>query len=316
MGLVTGIGPGVCHVLRDGRAVTCALHPDLIRRQQTDLAVGDRVWCEDGAGPWTGPGAASVVRQVLPRTSRLSRRDPGNPHRERVIAANVDLAVIVGAAGDPPLHPTLIDRYLVALGQGGVKPVICLNKGDLAPAGPGRDRLLERLSPYRGLGIPVVVVSAVTGEGLAGLRGELAGRMAVFVGHSGVGKSSLLNALEPGLDLAVNGLRRGDGKGRHTTTGSTLYRLSGGITVIDTPGIREFGLWRMTPADLRHHFAEFAAAAHGCRFGDCTHLHEPGCAVRAGVAQGRLPRERYQSYRKLLGAPEGDDPFPSSEPTA
>jgi ribosome biogenesis GTPase len=308
-GVVTGISAGACTVLLDGEPAEtpAALPPDLAGRQKSELAVGDRVLVERR-------GDTHRVTAVLPRRSLLARADPHLPQRRRAIAANVDLVVVVVAVAAPPLHPRLIDRYLVAVEQSGARPVLVVNKTDLLDE-RGRYELLARLQPYRSLGVPVLPCSAGAGEGVEEVRTELLRRTCVFVGQSGVGKSSLLNALG-GEDAARTGaVRAGDGRGRHTTTASTLYELPGGIRVIDTPGIRRFSVEYGDPGTIAAGFAEFAPYVGQCRFRDCTHVHEPGCALRRAVADGAVPRTRYVSYRKLLGG-DGDDPTSASDDPA
>jgi len=294
VGQVEWIGPGRCGVVADGISVACQLPPELAAQQQTAVAVGDCV----SFGPSRDSGM--VVVQVLPRRTSLSRPDPEYGHIERVVAANVDAVVIVVSVGAPPLHPRMIDRYLVAVERGGAQALICANKWDLVRGTCAEAEALAKLRPYSQIGIEVVSCSAAEAQGLDRLQGALAGKLCVFVGHSGVGKSSLLNALRPDLGLATNTLRAGDGKGRHTTTASHLYELPRGIRVIDTPGVRAFGLWRMSPEDVRWYFPEFAQLAGGCRFADCTHTHEPECGVKQGLRDGRVSRSRYDSYRRML----------------
>ncbi len=288
--IVVGVGPGTCRVRCGDTTGLHPLHPDLARVQKTAVAVGDFVRLEGGR-----------VVAVEPRRSSLSRPDPQVPGVGRVIAANIDVAVIVVTLSEPPLRPGLIDRMLVAIGRGGVTPLIAVNKMDLVPPGPERDALWAGVAPYVELGVPVLAVAAQSGEGIAALRARLAGKTCVLMGHSGVGKSSLVNALAPELGIKTNGLRRSDLKGRHTTTASALHELADGIVVIDTPGVREFGLAQAGPSELAAHFGEFAAFSGRCRFGDCRHRQEPGCAVRAAAVAGDIPAARYRSYRRLLG---------------
>lgn len=292
---VVGIGAGICRVETSDGIRECRVHPELRCRQQTSLAVGDLVEL-----------AGDRIMRVLSRRNRLSRPEPGNPHRERVMAANLDLAVIVVSGGRPGLHPGLIDRILLALEERGIPAAVCLNKIDLFETADERDSAILRLAPFKELGIPVVLVSASSGEGIAELRELLGGKTSVFLGHSGVGKSSLVNALagsESVTDSAKTGeVRAADGRGRHTTTGSSLHCLAHGISVIDTPGVREFGLSEVDEKSLPSLFPEFRGFSAHCRFRDCRHLEEPDCAVCEAVRDGRIPRSRYQQYRRILNS--------------
>ncbi|MGB3966457.1 MAG: ribosome small subunit-dependent GTPase A, partial [Planctomycetota bacterium] len=270
------------------------LGSDLVLDPGMRPVVGDEVGFVSTDGP---PRAVSV----LPRRTVIARPDPGNPHARLVLAANVDVAVIVVAARDPAPRPGLIDRYLVALHRSGIEALVTANKIDLLDA-DGRAALAGLLAPYPELGVAVLRCSADTGEGMDLLRERLRGRTAVFLGHSGVGKSSLLNALDPQGQRRIGDVRAYDGKGRHTTTGAAMRRLSDGLAVIDTPGVREFGLAALTPAELGEAFPEFAPHAGGCRHRDCSHLHEPLCGVRAAVAAGHVPAARYASYLRMLTA--------------
>ncbi len=298
-GVVTGIVAGACRVLLDGVEVPATLPADLAGRQQSCLATGDEVLVERRDG-------AHRVTAVLPRRSLLARADPHVAQRRRVIAANVDIVAVVVAAAAPPLHPRLIDRYLIAVKHSGARPVLVVNKVDLLDD-DRRHELLARLQPYRALGMPVLPCSASRGEGLDAVRAALSGSTCVLVGQSGVGKSSLLNALDAEAVARVGAVRDGDGRGRHTTTASALYDIVGGIRVIDTPGIRRFSVEDDDPAAIAAGFTEFTPLAEDCRYRDCTHVHEPGCAVRRAVEDGAIPRSRYDSYRKLLGG-DGDAP--------
>jgi ribosome biogenesis GTPase len=278
-GFITETGPGFCDVRCSNERVRC--------RHSGDVAIGDHVLFSP---------TRRRIEQVLPRRTALSRADPHNPHLERVIAANVDVVVNVVSLKTPPLRPGLIDRYLIAIGKSGAQPLICVNKMDLL-ADPEE---LHPLRPYQDAAIPVMFCSASTGAGLELLSAALAGKLCVFAGHSGVGKSSLLNALDPSIDITTGSVSEANEKGRHTTTSSALYRLPNGATIIDTPGIREFALWDVSQADLRRYYHEFTA--YRCAFSDCTHTHEPDCAVKQALECGSISRARYESYVRILTA--------------
>lgn len=290
-GLVLGVAKGLCEVLIGDTTAACLLGSDLAATQQSDLAVGDEVFLDRRDGTW-------IVVGVAPRRTKLSRRDVGNAHRERVIVANVDLVAVVVSVVSPPLHPRIIDRYLIAIQKGGCQAAVVVNKIDLLPP-EERDLELRKLDPYRRLGVPVVPCAASAGEGIAELATLLDGKLSAFVGHSGVGKSSLVNALAPHLEAKVGEVSEGYGRGTHTTTSSSLLDLGNGIRLIDTPGIRSFGLWQLTGEELPWYFPEFQEAGR-CAFADCSHTHEPRCAIKAAVEQGRLSAERYDTYLRLL----------------
>lgn len=275
-GQVIATGSGFAVVETNGQTINCTT--------RLDIAVGDHVQFS--------PDRRRIER-ITPRTTVLSRPDPHNPRIERVLAANVDVVVLVVSLHSPPLRPGLIDRYLIAIERSGADPLLCVNKIDLEAPG-------DELKPYAGIGVPVVYCSAATGAGLDQLREALGGRLCVFSGHSGVGKSSLLNALDPNLGAATGAVSEVHQKGRHTTTGSRMYELPGGTRIIDTPGIREFGLWNIEPDEVRRYFHEFDDYAWRCAFSDCTHTHEPECAVKEAVDRGLIPEARYSSYRRIL----------------
>jgi ribosome biogenesis GTPase len=276
----------------DGEEAACVVRKGFVHRGRKHVkavVVGDGVLVEA-----SGEGLAVV--HVEPRGTSISRPDPSHPHREQVLVANLDAVLVVAAARDPDLVPGLIDRFLVAAESRGLEVGLAVNKVDL-----DTEREFEGVAGIYGrLGYPVFAASAATGEGLAAVRAFLTGRTTAFLGHSGVGKSSLANALDPSLRLRTASVHAGTGLGTHTTTTVSLLRLPWGGYLVDTPGIREFGLWSMAPRDLSRWYREIAQVAEDCRFGDCLHEREPGCAVKEAAAAGHVAACRYESYLRLL----------------
>ncbi len=302
-GTVVGLTRRRATVLDDesNGQIECRLSAELAGRQQSGIAVGDRVDTAQIDLP-----AEEINHEVIhvhPRKTKLSRPDAHDPNAERVVAANIDTVVVVVSVVSPPLHPRLIDRYLVALHAGGIDPIIAVNKADLLDPDALSEEL-KRLDPYRAAGIDIAVCAADpgndTGPNITELRELLRGKTCAFVGHSGVGKSSLANALDPQLGIDTGRLRGQDQRGRHTTTSSTMHFIDPDIRVIDTPGIRFFGLADITAEDLRWFFPEFSEYIHRCKFSNCSHEHEPGCAVKAAADAGQLRPERYDTYLRLL----------------
>lgn len=247
-----------------------------------------------GAGDWIGL-SDGLIRAVLPRHSAIVRNAAGLTTTAQTLAANVDVAFAVSSLG-PDLEPRRIERYLVTLWESGAAPEIVLTKADrLDDPWP----LVAEVEAVA-LGVPVHVVSAVTGRGCDALRARIgAGATAVLLGSSGVGKSTLVNRWLGEEAMATRETREDDDEGRHTTTHRQLLMLPGGGVVIDTPGLRELQLWDAGSDALDATFADVEELAADCRFADCTHVHEPDCAVLAAVESGELPRERLQSWRKL-----------------
>lgn len=267
------------------------------RTWDTLVAVGDRVWVTP-SGEHHG-----LIERIEPRQSVLSRQDPSAPvAAEHVILANPDQVLIVFAAAQPEPHLRMVDRFLVVAESNELPATLCVNKVDLV----GLEAARALFAEYERIGYPVIYASAFDGLAIEQLRALLANRITVFTGPSGVGKSSLLNALEPTLDLRVGDLREVAAKGKHTTRAAHLLPLPFGeeTYVADTPGIRELGLYDMEPANLQFYFVEMKPFLHDCRYPGCTHDHEPDCAVRRAVDEGAISVARYDSYVRLL---HGDD---------
>jgi ribosome biogenesis GTPase len=272
-------------------------YPCHVRRLLKNLAidgrnvvtVGDRVWFR----PASHGGEEGLIERVEPRHGVIKR---GYRHRQHIIASNVDTLIIVASLAEPELKLSLIDRYLVAAEIGGVRPVIMLNKADLV------DISLYQwvVGLYTQLGYETVVTSAVDGRGMDRLRALLAQGITAVSGQSGVGKSSLLNVIQPGLNLKVREVSDWTSKGKHTTTTAELIRLENAGYVVDTPGLRQFELWGVLPGELEGHFVEFRPYISQCRFPDCSHTHETRCAVKEAVYWGQIHLGRYESYRKLF----------------
>jgi len=270
------------------------------KRHATDIAaIGDRVTITPRAD---GTGA---IESVAPRQSALTRRAPGGhgrgsgraaqSQRAQIIIANPDQAVFVFACAQPEPRPRALDRFLVMAEASHLPALICANKVDLVTD----DQARAIFGVYPSLGYPVIYISARTGAGVEELREHLSGKLSVLAGPSGVGKSSLLNALQPGLGLRALAVSQATTKGRHTTVYPELLPLEGGGYVADTPGMRALALWDVEPEELDGYFVEIRPLVAQCEFSDCTHIHEPGCAVRRAVERGAISASRYESYCRL-----------------
>lgn len=261
--------------------------PAFVGRRGLRAVCGDRV-------RWQRPGdqGDAIVVEVLPRARVLSR--PNHRGRVEVLAANLDQVVIV-CAPEPRTDPFITDRYLAAAEAMGAAAAVVWNKSDLPEAAEAPE-----LADYRAVGYPVLAASAHDGTGMAELSALLAGHTSILVGQSGVGKSSLLNALVPGIELATASLSASTGEGRHTTTATVLHPLPRGGALIDSPGVRDYAPALDDPGCVEPGFREIAAAAPRCRFADCRHLREPDCAVKEAVEAGTISARRYESYRRLL----------------
>jgi ribosome biogenesis GTPase / thiamine phosphate phosphatase len=279
---------------QDGAVYACAVRR-LLKTLTTDqrhvVAAGDLVQYRSVASSDVSEG---IIERIEPRRGSLCRASRGRQH---ILVTNVDQVLIISSAAEPRLKPNLIDRLLIASEKAMVRPVICINKVDLVrPA-----ELQPLVGVYSRMGYRVLLVSAETGFGIDRLRRCMAGCENVVAGQSGVGKSSLLNAVDSQLDLLVSEVSRETQKGRHTTTTARLFPLSFGGYVVDTPGIRQFQLWDVIPEEVAAYYRDVRPYVNLCRYPDCTHTHEEDCAVKNAVADGRIDDRRYESYCHLIG---------------
>lgn len=284
--------------VNNGKIYVCRLRGKLMEEAQSSdiAAVGDRVTIQ------VVDEETGIIEEVAERTSALSRaartegnRGAGQAEREQVIIANADQALFVFAAASPLPNFKVLDRFLVAGEISGIEElVLVVNKIDLED--PSQVR--ARFAVYEQLGYPILYTCALEGIGVDALRERLSGHISVFTGPSGVGKTSLLNAIQPGLARSVKSVGSRD-EGLHTTRDSALIKLESGGYIADTPGIRTLNLWDVEPEELDAYFVEIAPYVEQCRFGDCAHVNEPGCAVRQAVDDGKISQDRYRSYLQL-----------------
>jgi len=299
---------GQYFVNSDGRIVICSisstlrkhliyptadpasLHPRVVSVEEIKMvdpvAIGDRVSFVD-AGDGTG-----MISEILPRKNKFSRRASGRKPLEQVIVANVDQVIPVFAAAFPKPKWGMLDRYLADAESANLPALICITKLDLA-----EEDFIEEVRIYEKIGYPIVLTSALNGEGIEEFKQALAGNVSVLLGKSGVGKTTLLNVIQPDLGLRVNEISCSTGKGKHTTNWLEMFELDFGGSVVDTPGMREFGLWKIAGEDIASLFPEMRPYIGQCRFGTgCSHTHEPGCAIKEAVQAGRISDRRYRSY--------------------
>ena len=279
-------------VLHDGETVRCRIRGRLRLkgvRSTNPVVVGDAVACE------ADEGGDYVIADILPRRNYVIRRASNLSKESHIIAANVDQALLMASLRSPETPTEFVDRFLVTCEAYKVPVTILLSKLDLQDA----EAVAEFRAVYEGAGYRVLEVSVREGRGVEEVRELLAGRTTLVSGNSGVGKSTLIQAIDPSLDIRTGEISESHHKGRHTTTFSTMYPLAGGGAVIDTPGIKGFGLIDIDEAELWHYFPEMMRVAPACRFYNCTHTHEPGCAVTEAVKAGEIAWPRYESYLKI-----------------
>ena len=284
-------------VLHDGETVRCRIRGRLRLkgvRSTNPVVVGDEVACE------ADEGGDYVIADILPRRNYVIRRASNLSKESHIIAANVDQALLMASLRSPETPTEFVDRFLVTCEAYKVPVTILLSKLDLQDA----EAVAEFRAVYEGAGYRVLEVSVREGRGVEEVRELLAGRTTLVSGNSGVGKSTLIQAIDPSLDIRTGEISESHHKGRHTTTFSTMYPLAEGGAVIDTPGIKGFGLIDIDDAELWHYFPEMMRTAPDCRFYNCTHTHEPGCAVVEAVERGQIAYPRYESYLKILDEDE------------
>ena len=291
-GLVVRSQSGFYAVETDGRVLMARLRG----RLKQGKAKGDLVAVGDWVHVTEAEGEEPMIESVEPRSRALVRRDP-RPQGlyEQVIVANLDQALFVFSCADPAPKLPMLDRFLVVAEAQKFPAVIVANKVDLL----NRTEVLSLFGHYADIGYPTLYTSAKTGEGIQDFRDALQGKLTVLAGPSGAGKSTLMNAIQPGLSLRVNEIQQGSRKGKHTTVERLLFKLDMGGYVADTPGLKALALWDIQPEELDGYFPEMRGLVSQCKYGNCSHLNEPGCAIRAAVEDGRIHPARYDSYKNL-----------------
>lgn len=293
--VISDVSNGIVKLFHGGKFIECTLKKGLPSNFARALIVGDEVTI-------TYDGNKPVIEHMAKRKTVLSRISRDNTRwgiasgkDEQAIAANIDIAIIVVSVQNPPLHPRFIDRYLILIEHSGIKPIICLNKCDLG----GNINVLDA---YRELGIEVVETSTVQKKGISRLRDLIQGKTVVLVGQSGVGKSSLINAIVSGADLRIGEISKKTGRGKHTTTSSLLCAWNGDSYIIDTPGIRALEIWSISKEDLQLYFDEIQEKSGNCKYNNCLHYHEKieDCAVKRAAKDNLISSARYDSYLRVL----------------
>lgn len=261
------------------------------------IAVGDKVMLliEDEEE------CSAIITDILSRENYMVRTSPHNRHQKHIVAANLDQALLVATIKEPRTSSGFIDRFLITAEAYHIPAIIVFNKADLLK-GKYRDEWQDRKEIYEAIGYETFVATAIKGEGLAELQERLKDKTTLFSGHSGVGKSTLINYFIPEKNLKVQEVSGWSGKGQHTTTFAEMFDLPFGGRIIDTPGVKEFGIVDMEREELSHYFPEMKARISGCRFNNCIHINEPDCAIKAAVEEGQVSIERYESYIGILSS--------------
>ncbi len=291
IGILAGVNYPDFSILFDGTFLPSVAETEEQGSLLKQLVVGDNLIFERS-------GNNQIIKGITARHSQLSRLRTDSSRlsqansEEHIFAANIDIAIIVASVVRPPFRTGLVDRYLVLCQYSGIKSLLCLTKTDLAP--------MPDVSMYKNADLPIIGVSNKTKEGIEDLMPYLEGKRCVLVGNSGVGKSSLINSLLKEELIPTNAVSEKSGRGRHTTSSTSLHLIDKDTMLIDTPGIRSLGLWNIDSKSLRLYYPEFADFSINCEFRDCTHSHEPKCGVKIAVEEGLISKERYYSYLRLL----------------
>ena len=281
----------------DGEIVRCRIRGKLRLNDlklTNPVAVGDQVTIEKEAGQDT-----AIISGISPRTNYVVRQSPRKKHHLHMLCANIDQAIVITTIKHPTLKPGFIDRFLIATTPHSIPTIILVNKMDLWEKED--EEIFGGLRAiYEPMGYPVIAVSALEQQGLEDLRALLKDKITFVCGHSGVGKSTLANAIQPGLELMTSEISDYSGKGQHTTTFAEMFALQFGGQIIDTPGIKELAFINMEPQDVAHNYVEFFEVLQHCKFNNCLHLNEPQCAVKEAVEAGKISIIRYQSYLSIM----------------
>ncbi len=281
----------------DGHFIDCRLKGKFKMkgiRTTNPIAVGDHV-----AYHLQDEGETGLITNILPRRNYIIRKATKLSKASHILAANLDQAIIIATLAEPRTSTGFIDRFLITAEAYHIPAVIIFNKTDLYND-KLRDDLQTLIGIYTQVGYPCYLTSAIRGEGLEGVKELIRDKVSLLAGHSGVGKSALINAIEPGLDLKTQPISQTHLKGIHTTTFAHMFRLSFGGFIIDTPGIKEFGLYELEKATLAERYPEMRALMHACRYANCTHMHEPGCAVKQALEDGKVSKLRYEGYLRIM----------------